>query len=268
MNDLIEKIGPFLGVAAFLGLAILAFLIFQQAREVRRLREWAGRGPERAAEAAEAALAAAEARGEAVEEDPAEAAVRTRFGSFWAGVRERLGPRFAWLDRRMPVDPRYLLALLAAGVVAAAVLTSGFGLIGGDDGGEGKRGAKAEKKDKPDKVEVAVLNGTQVLSETTGETIPGVIGLADEVGDKVIKPAGYAVGEKTNAASGVDETVIMFESSEGGDAAANEEEAARLAEAVADQLGETETTPMVQEVRDLAGGAPLAIVIGADDQDF
>jgi LytR cell envelope-related transcriptional attenuator len=267
MNDLIEKIGPFLGVAAFLGLAILAFLIFQQAREVRRLREWAGRGPERAAEAAEAALAAAEARGEAVEEDPAEVAVRGRVGSFWAGVRERLGPRFAWLDRRMPVDPRYLLALLAAGVVAAAVLTSGFGLIGGDEG-NGAGGGKAAKKEKPDKVEVAVLNGTQVVSETTGETIPGVVGLADEVGDKVIKPAGYSVGEKTNAAAGVDETVIMFESSEDGDASANEQEAQNLAEAVADQLGETEVTPMVQEVRDLAGGAPLAIVIGADDEDF
>lgn len=267
MNDLIEKIGPFLGVAAFLGLAILAFLIFQQAREVRRLREWAGRGPERAAEAAEAALAAAEARGEAVEEDPAEAAVRGRFGTFWGGVRERLATRFAWLDRRMPVDPRYLLALLAAGVVAAAVLTSGFGLIGSDEGNGGSAG-KAAKKEKPDKVEVAVLNGTQVVSETTGETIAGVVGLADEIGDKVIKPAGYSVGEKTNAASGVDETVIMFESSEGGDASENEQEAQKLAEAVADQLGETEITPMVQEVRDLAGGAPLAIVVGADDQDF
>ena len=266
MNDLIEKIGPFLGAAAFLGLAILAFLIFQQAREVRRLREWAGRGPERAAEAAEAALAAAEARGEAVEEDQAEVAARGRFATMWEGARRRLGPRFAWLDRRMPVDPRYLLAVLAAGLVAAAVLTSGFGLIGGDDGagGDGKRGGKQ----KPEKVEVAVLNGTQVLSETTGETIPGIVGLADEVADKVVKPAGYSVGEKANAASGVDETVIMFESSEGGDAAANEQEAQKLADAVADQLGETETTPMVQEVRDLAGGAPLVIVIGADDQDF
>jgi hypothetical protein len=266
MNDLIEQIGPFLGVAAFLGLAILAFLIFQQAREVRRLREWAGRGPERAAEAAEASLAAAEARGEAVEEDPAEVAARGRFASFWAGVRARLGPRFAWLDRRMPVDPRYLVAVLAAGVVAAAVLTSGFGLIGGDDG-NGGRGDKSKREPKPEKVEVAVLNGTQVVSETTGETIAGVVGLADEVGDRVIKPAGYKVGEKTNAASGVDETVIMFESSQ-GDATENEQEAENLAEAIAEELGEVEITPMVQEVRDLAGGAPLAIVIGADDQDF
>src|SRR4029453_8078245 len=64
MIDLIERIGPYLGIAAFLGLAILAFLIFQQAREVRRLREWAGRPPRRASEAAEATAAAAEVKGE------------------------------------------------------------------------------------------------------------------------------------------------------------------------------------------------------------
>ena len=51
MTDLIDGSGPILGIAAFLGLAILAFLIVQQAREVRRLREWAGRAPERATEA-------------------------------------------------------------------------------------------------------------------------------------------------------------------------------------------------------------------------
>lgn len=267
MNDLIEKIGPFLGVAAFLGLAILAFLIFQQAREVRRLREWAGRGPERAGEAAEASAAAAEARGESVERP--EFAERGRVATWWAGVRARLAPRWAGLNRRMPVDPRYLLAVLAAGVVAAAVLTSGFGLFGGDGGEPAEGGGKGGGKDKPEKIEVAVLNGTQVESEVTGEPIAGVQGLADEVADRVIKPAGYAVGEKTNAASGVDQTVIMSESADdGGDAAANEREAAKLAEAVAGELGETETTPMIQEVRDLAGGAPLAIVIGSDDAEF
>ena len=64
MTDLIDRIGPYLGIAAFLGLAILAFLIIQQAREVRRLREWAGRAPERKEEAADAVAAVAEARGE------------------------------------------------------------------------------------------------------------------------------------------------------------------------------------------------------------
>src|SRR5262245_59812975 len=100
MTDLIDRIGPYLGIAAFLGLAILAFLIIQQAREVRRLREWAGRAPERATEAAEAEAAAAEARGEEAERIEAEEAPPSR-GALWLrGVRRRIGGAFAELDRR------------------------------------------------------------------------------------------------------------------------------------------------------------------------
>jgi hypothetical protein len=50
LSDLIEKGGAYAGLAAFFGLAILAILYFAQAREIRRLREWAGRAPERALE--------------------------------------------------------------------------------------------------------------------------------------------------------------------------------------------------------------------------
>jgi len=43
----IEKYGAYAGFAAVVGLAILSLLYFAQAREVKRLREWAGRAPER-----------------------------------------------------------------------------------------------------------------------------------------------------------------------------------------------------------------------------
>src|SRR3954454_2156087 len=46
--DLVERVGSYVGLACFLGLAVLALLYFSQARDVRRLREWAGRAPERA----------------------------------------------------------------------------------------------------------------------------------------------------------------------------------------------------------------------------
>ena len=266
MNDLIEQIGPVLGIVAFLGLAILAFLIIQQAREVRRLREWAGRAPERADEAAEASAAAAEARGEAVEPD--EPAEPGRLSRWWAGVRERAAPRYAAIDRRMPVDPRYLLAVLAAAVVAAAVLTSGFGLLGGDDSGGGADSAGKGNEEK-DKIEVAVLNATQEEDTVTGEPIAGVQGLANKVADEVVKPAGYKAGAETNAANGLAETVVMFETGDGdASTAANEEEAGKLADAVAKKLGDTNLVPMTDDVRELAKGAPLALVIGADDADF
>jgi hypothetical protein len=45
--ETIEQIGSFAGLAAVVGLAVLSALYFSQARDVRRLREWAGRAPER-----------------------------------------------------------------------------------------------------------------------------------------------------------------------------------------------------------------------------
>ena len=58
----LEKIGSFAGLAAFFGFAVLTVLYFAQAREVKRLREWAGRAPERANELEHRVVAAAEAR--------------------------------------------------------------------------------------------------------------------------------------------------------------------------------------------------------------
>src|SRR3954466_16332217 len=49
---LIQEIGSYAGLAAILGLAVLSALYFSQARDVRRLREWPGRAPERATEQA------------------------------------------------------------------------------------------------------------------------------------------------------------------------------------------------------------------------
>ena len=46
----IEQYGAYAGIAAVFGLGVLALLYFAQAREVKRLREWAGRAPERAQE--------------------------------------------------------------------------------------------------------------------------------------------------------------------------------------------------------------------------
>lgn len=257
MIDLIEGIGPVLGIVAFLGLAILAFLIFQQAREVRRLREWAGRAPERAAEAAEASIAAAEARGEHVEIP--EDLHPSRFATARERLAKALGPRWEQVDRQLPVDPRYIAAVLVAALVAVGVLTSAFGLFGdGDDGGRGQRaGGGGDQRER--RAEVAVLNATQV--ESAGGTIQGVPELASTVAEQVVEPAGYRVRREDNAASGFEETVVMYEPEAQGDAA-------ELARAINADLGETATEPMIQEVRDLAGGAPLALVVGADDSSF
>ncbi|HYI35054.1 MAG TPA: LytR C-terminal domain-containing protein [Thermoleophilaceae bacterium] len=48
--EILQEIGSYAGLAAVLGLAVLSALYFSQARDVKRLREWAGRAPERAPE--------------------------------------------------------------------------------------------------------------------------------------------------------------------------------------------------------------------------
>jgi hypothetical protein len=49
--EIIQEIGSYAGFAAVLGLAVLSALYFSQARDVKRLREWAGRAPERGPQA-------------------------------------------------------------------------------------------------------------------------------------------------------------------------------------------------------------------------
>lgn len=92
MPDLIREIGAVAGLAAFLGLAVLALLYFAQARDVRRLRENAEFLVERPEEAM--APAAAEA-GEPAEPAPAAATAA-------AATTPELGPP----ERRPRLPPR------------------------------------------------------------------------------------------------------------------------------------------------------------------
>lgn len=50
LQSTLKDVGALAGLVAIPGIAVLALLYFAQAREVKRLREWAGRAPERAAE--------------------------------------------------------------------------------------------------------------------------------------------------------------------------------------------------------------------------
>jgi hypothetical protein len=251
---LVDKYGPIVGIVAFVGLAVLAFLLFLQARDVRRLREWAGRAPERAAEAAAAQLAAAEARQEAVSGPPPSRPQRLR--ATLAALRGRIGgavgSRWRALDRRSPIDPRIITGalVLVAAVAAAAIITDGFGLVGSKSHGGRARAARP-----PSHVRVAVLNGTQENG------VQAVAGLASKVAHKVVKPAGYKAGPITNAPGSFTTTVVMFKPGHGGDAKA-------LATAVRPKLGKTPTQSMTGSTRSVAGKAKLALVIGLNDSRF
>jgi LytR cell envelope-related transcriptional attenuator len=65
LPEIIQDIGAYAGLASVVGLAVLSALYFSQARDVKRLREWAGRAPERAEQEAAAAPGAVVAQPQA-----------------------------------------------------------------------------------------------------------------------------------------------------------------------------------------------------------
>jgi len=62
LSNSFTKVGAIAAFVALVGIAILSLLVFSQAREIKRLREWAGRAPERAAEMEQRVSADAAAR--------------------------------------------------------------------------------------------------------------------------------------------------------------------------------------------------------------
>jgi hypothetical protein len=170
---LIQEIGSYAGFAAVVGLAVLSALYFSQARDVRRLRDWAGRAPERDAEArarvAAASSPAVQAR-PAASQQPQGQAVGATGAATAAGRGGVAAPprppterpssgstqildsssngRYAeeqpWY-RRLP--PAYI-ALIVAGVivVGGGIAFGAITLLGGDSGGDsGKPPASASK---------------------------------------------------------------------------------------------------------------------------
>ena len=73
LSNTLLKVGALAAFAGLVGIAILSLLVFSQARELKRLREWAGRAPERAAELEQRVSAEAAAR--------AQRALQPRVGS-------------------------------------------------------------------------------------------------------------------------------------------------------------------------------------------
>lgn len=255
MNTL-KEIGGILGFAAFGGMAVLAFLTFQQARHLKRLRDWAGRAPERAEAQeirdAEATSIAASATGAAPSSSASGGADAGGPGRL-AVFRESVAMRIEDFSRSSPFDPRLLIAGLVAVVVGLGIATSGFGLLGGDSGSDsGAPAADSSTTTSEAKVRVAVLNGT---ADEAGMAIPGIADLIS----KDVKSAGYRIGEVENAGAPYPTSVVMF-------ADGSESDARDLAADLEDVLGETEIEEITPEIEAIAGNADLALIVGQDDQ--
>ncbi len=95
LSDTFTKIGAVAAFAALAGIAILALLVFSQARELKRLREWAGRAPERATELEQRVSAGAAARVQQTPPPvpPCRPCARCHAPRRWSPARSPLLPR-------------------------------------------------------------------------------------------------------------------------------------------------------------------------------
>jgi LytR cell envelope-related transcriptional attenuator len=139
LTDRVEKYGAYVGVAAFFGLAVLTILYFAQARELKRLREWAGRAPERAREAEERVVAQAEAARRVQSEEPAAAARTPAPVAVGVGAATAAGAASAAATPAQAEDPQ---ATQEHDVVEGPVEADGTGPA--DGGPEGANGSSAD----------------------------------------------------------------------------------------------------------------------------
>jgi hypothetical protein len=250
--ELIKEIGAFAGLAAFLGLGLLAMLAFSQARDIRRLREWAGSAPERDSERKESTSEVAAKRAEelrALEEsrtteraalDQREERRKRREAGLPELTRgERLRAGLSSFGARL-AEPRYLVALFVIVLVVAGGAI--YLVTQGSDSADGKGGhGKTAVAKKPSEIEVTVLNGTAVP------------GLAATYGDKV-EGKGFQLGAVTNSATSFSSSVVMFDRGH-----------AREAHRVASALGISEVRLMTSDIASVSGGAPVSVIVGEDD---
>ena len=251
---MIEQIGAFAGLAAFLGLAVLALLSFAHGRDIRRLRDWAGSAPEREAERKETTSAIAAQRAEELrqleesrtaEHDAVESREirrqRREEGLPELTRTERVGQSFSSFGDRLS-QPLVLVAifvvcvLIAAGVVYA--ITSGS-----DNGAKGNGRTNTAQAVKPSEIEVAVLNGTSVP------------GLAATYGEKV-EDKGFEAGAVTNSSETFEDSVVMFKP--------GHEPEAKL---VAKRISIPKVEQMSGEIIQVSRKANVAVVVGEDNAE-
>jgi LytR cell envelope-related transcriptional attenuator len=238
LQELVQEIGAAAGVAAVVGLAVLSALHVSHARDIRRLREWAGRAPERSGRGVTAVPGRAVGVPPAVAPQP---------------VRRVPSPRRS-RPRYSRAGARYVAVALVGLLVLGAVATYGVTQLTGDDGGENSGNAQATNDNglpneakrngaavQPGNVTVAVLNGT---------TVPG---LAAALRDQ-IAAAGFKKGTINDFSDQqLAESVVQY-------APGHQAEA----KAVSRTVGISEREPVTADGRALAGDATVIVIAGAD----
>ena len=228
MLEIVQEIGAVAGWAAVVGLAVLLALHFSRARDVKRLREWAGRAPERS--------------GPGVTAVPGRAAglpppAQPQTAATASGAPVIIPPRRSqpWYSR---IGTRYVAVALVGLLVLGAAAYGVTQLTGDGLPSKPKRNGAAVK---PGNVTVAVLNGT---------TVPG---LAAAVRDQ-IAAAGFKKGTINDFSDKqLAESVVLY-------APGHQAEA----KAVSRRVGISQREPVTADSRALAGDATVIVIAGAD----
>jgi len=232
LTDVIQTVGAYAGLVALLAMGVLAFLVFSQARDIRRLRDWAGGAPERDAEVREVSEIVAEERSAELKvlADREERRME-RAGLVETSYWDRLGR-----------SGRIIAIVAVVLILGAAAAWAATSLLGSDDNsGTGKRAAQS-KNVKPAQITVGVLNGTGGTEQ----------GLAAQYAE-VLNKDGFKTGVVTDATDTFTESVVMFKNGQ-------QTEARKVGKAV----GIDNFEPVQQDVADLSSGADVTVVIGTD----
>ena len=163
MPAIVQELGAAAGFAGVVGLAVLLALYLSQARDVKRLREWAGRAPERSGQGVTA-----------VPDTRQTVITPPRRSQPWY---RRVGMRSVAVA---------LVGLLVLGG-AAAQLT---GHDGGDDSGKAQANSDNGSSNKPRRSGATVKPGNVTVAVLNGTTVPG---LAAALRDQ-IAAAGFKKG--------------------------------------------------------------------------
>jgi hypothetical protein len=248
LQEIVQEIGAAAGLAAGVGLVVLSALYLSQARDVKRLREWASRAPERSRPDAPAMPGRAAGVPPPSPQRPITgptaspavprqtAIIPSRRSRPWSS---RIGTRHVAVA---------LVGLLVLGGAAAYTVTR----LTGDDGGDNSGNAQANNENgwpnrrngaavRPGDVTVAVLNAT---------TVPG---LAAALRDQ-IAAAGFRKGTINDFSDQqLAESVVQY-------ARGHEAEA----RAVSRRVGISQRAPVTADSRALAGDATVIVIAGAD----
>jgi LytR cell envelope-related transcriptional attenuator len=235
---IVQEVGAVAGLAAVVGLVVLSALYVSHARDVKRLREWAGRAPEGlgpgiATPSTQRPITEPAASHIAPQQD---AVIRPQRSQPWYS---RIGTRAA------PV----LVGLLAVGGVA----TYGVSQLAGGDGGD--HSGKTQANDnglsrKPKRSGVAVKPGNVTVAVLNGTTVNG---LAAMLRDQ-LAAAGFQKGAiNVYSDQQLAESVVEYAPGHLAEA-----------KAVGRRLGISQHEPVTANSLALAGDATVIVIAGAD----